>query len=146
MADVLTPGSLTSALADRPNWSGDTAAISRSVDAPTFLDGIALVAAVAAVAEDLDHHPDIDIRWRTVSVRQKADGALIASWGRVKGTCADRPAIRVQLRRMLALDDDLTDLHDACRTMPAIAWAAEHSAGRLLRSPTVFEDLVKMLA
>ena len=34
---------------------------------PTFLDGIRLVDAVAEVAEELDHHPDIDIRWTSVT-------------------------------------------------------------------------------
>jgi 4a-hydroxytetrahydrobiopterin dehydratase len=54
-------------LGDHPEWSGGTDGIRRSVTAPVFLDGIALVAAVSAVAEDMDHHPDMDIRWRTVT-------------------------------------------------------------------------------
>ena len=33
------------------------------------LDGIALVQQVAEAAEAADHHPDIDIRWRTVTFR-----------------------------------------------------------------------------
>jgi 4a-hydroxytetrahydrobiopterin dehydratase len=35
-------------------------------DFPTAIGG---VAAVAAVAEELNHHPDIDIRWRSVTFR-----------------------------------------------------------------------------
>jgi 4a-hydroxytetrahydrobiopterin dehydratase len=31
------------------------------------MDGIRLVQQVAEVAEELDHHPDIDIRWTTVT-------------------------------------------------------------------------------
>jgi 4a-hydroxytetrahydrobiopterin dehydratase len=38
----------------------------RSVKSDTFLDGIRLVATVAQLAESMNHHPDIDIRWRTV--------------------------------------------------------------------------------
>lgn len=82
----------------------------------------------------------------TVTVRQPANGRLEVSWGRVHGSCDDRIAIRAALRRMLALDDDLTDLHAALRTVPSLAWAAEAGSGRMLRSPTVFEDLVKTLA
>ncbi|GAB3858989.1 hypothetical protein GCM10029963_59570 [Micromonospora andamanensis] len=35
----------------------------------SFPDAIAVVDRVAATAEELDHHPDIDIRWRTVTFR-----------------------------------------------------------------------------
>ena len=69
MATVLSPAELADALAGLPAWSGDTDGIERAVKAPTFLDGIRLVDAVAAAAEDADHHPDIDIRWRTVTFR-----------------------------------------------------------------------------
>jgi 4a-hydroxytetrahydrobiopterin dehydratase len=33
----------------------------------SFLDGIEAVRSVAEEAERTDHHPDIDIRWRTVT-------------------------------------------------------------------------------
>ena len=33
----------------------------------SFLDGIEAVSQVAQLAERADHHPDIDIRWRTVT-------------------------------------------------------------------------------
>jgi N-glycosylase/DNA lyase len=82
----------------------------------------------------------------TVTVRTTPTERLEASWGRVKGSCDDRIAIKSQLRRMLALDDDLTELHSALRATPSLSWAADASAGRLLRSPTVFEDLAKTLA
>jgi len=82
----------------------------------------------------------------TVTVLQSNDGRLRATWGRVDGSCADRVAIRTQLRHMLALDDDLSDLHDRCAARPELAWVAELGVGRILRSPTVFEDLLKTLA
>jgi len=37
------------------------------LEAPSFLDGIELVGVVARAAEAANHHPDIDIRWRTVT-------------------------------------------------------------------------------
>jgi 4a-hydroxytetrahydrobiopterin dehydratase len=58
-------------------WTGDSTGLRRSYSAPTFLDGVRLVSDVADVAEEMDHHPDIDIRWRTVScvrVTHSADG------------------------------------------------------------------------
>jgi 4a-hydroxytetrahydrobiopterin dehydratase len=54
-------------LAELSGWSGSPAALRRTVKAPTFIAGIRLVDAVADVAEELDHHPDIDIRWRSVT-------------------------------------------------------------------------------
>ena len=82
----------------------------------------------------------------TISVGQGRDGRVMATWGRVKGSCDDRIAIKAQARHMLALDTDLGELHAVCRTRPDLAWVAECDAGRLLRSPTVFEDLAKTLA
>lgn len=49
-----------------PTWAGGPEAIVREVDAPSFRTAIDLVVAVADVAEAMDHHPDIDIRWRHV--------------------------------------------------------------------------------
>ena len=81
----------------------------------------------------------------TVSVRERR-GGLEASWGRVKGTCDDRIAVKAQLRRMLALDVDLGDLYDACARHPALGWVPTSGLGRLPRSPDAFEDLAKTLA
>ncbi|MGQ0625433.1 MAG: 4a-hydroxytetrahydrobiopterin dehydratase [Sporichthyaceae bacterium] len=69
MADrtPLSLTAITAALAELPGWSGDASGIRRTIKAPSFLAGIAVVDAVALAAEDLDHHPDIDIRWRTIS-------------------------------------------------------------------------------
>ena len=69
MATLLTPAGLAAGLAELPGWSGDATGIERAITAPTFGDGIRLVDAVAAAAEAADHHPDIDIRWRTVTFR-----------------------------------------------------------------------------
>lgn len=48
-------------------------------------------------------------------------------------------------RHILRLDDDLQDFYLATGNDPEFAWIAQQGAGRMLRSPTVFEDLVKML-
>ena len=51
-------------------------------------------------------------------------------------------ALTAAVRRMLCLDDDLSGFYAAVAEDPELAWAAR-GAGRLLRSPTVFEDVVK---
>jgi 3-methyladenine DNA glycosylase/8-oxoguanine DNA glycosylase len=48
-------------------------------------------------------------------------------------------------RHILRLDDDLRDFYLATDNDPEFVWISEQGAGRLLRSPTVFEDLVKMI-
>ncbi|MFN2577651.1 MAG: DNA-3-methyladenine glycosylase [Pyrinomonadaceae bacterium] len=49
------------------------------------------------------------------------------------------------VRHMFRLDDDLREFYGLMMADPEFAWIAEQGAGRLLRSPTVFEDLVKMI-
>jgi 3-methyladenine DNA glycosylase/8-oxoguanine DNA glycosylase len=79
-----------------------------------------------------------------LTVTVTANGTV--SWGRVTGTKADRAAIRSTLRRMLCVDDDVHDLYAACEKVPWLAWVPAVGGGRLLRSPTVWEDLARMLA
>src|SRR3954468_331281 len=67
MAELLSAGDVASGLAGLTGWSGDTTAIRRTVEAPSFPAAIRLVADVAQAAEDAGHHPDIDIRWRNVT-------------------------------------------------------------------------------
>jgi len=51
------------------DWRHDGDAIARTFEHRTFRDAIAFVHEVADVAEEMDHHPDIDIRWRKVILR-----------------------------------------------------------------------------
>ncbi|HSK27541.1 MAG TPA: 4a-hydroxytetrahydrobiopterin dehydratase [Jiangellales bacterium] len=67
MPELLEPADVEAGLAGLRGWAGDTSGIHRSVTAPDFLTGIRLVSDVAAAAEAMNHHPDIDIRWRTVT-------------------------------------------------------------------------------
>ena len=48
-------------------------------------------------------------------------------------------------RHILRLDDDLSGLYTAVADNERLAWVAHRRAGRLLRSPTVWEDLVKTI-
>lgn len=48
-------------------------------------------------------------------------------------------------RHILRLDDDMKPFYLATDQDPEFVWVAKQGAGRLLRSPTVFEDLVKMI-
>jgi 4a-hydroxytetrahydrobiopterin dehydratase len=70
MPELLTDDQITAAVKDDlTRWEVQEKTLVRSVENPTFLDGIRLVATVAQLAESMNHHPDIDIRWTTVTFR-----------------------------------------------------------------------------
>ena len=73
---------------------------------------------------------------RTVHVSEGRPG-----YARVEG--ATSPVL-AQLRHMFRLDEDLSAFYAVARDDPQLAWAAA-GAGRMLRSPTVFEDVVKTI-
>ena len=50
-----------------------------------------------------------------------------------------------QIRHILRLDDDFTGFYALVRNEETLAWIEESGADRLLRSPTVWEDLVKSI-
>ncbi|MGH3367719.1 MAG: 4a-hydroxytetrahydrobiopterin dehydratase [Nocardioidaceae bacterium] len=75
MADVLDEHMIHAALAKRPHWESRENALVRVVQAPDFLRGVQLVGEVAQVAEELNHHPDIDIRYTAVTFRLSTHSA-----------------------------------------------------------------------
>lgn len=54
-------------LRDLPDWERHGNAIRAVLVAPDFPAAIRLVEEVALEAEQMNHHPDIDIRWRTTT-------------------------------------------------------------------------------
>jgi 4a-hydroxytetrahydrobiopterin dehydratase len=63
---VLSDEQVDAALPDLDGWEHKDGALRRSIKFPAFLAGIDAVRRVGEHAEQKDHHPDIDIRWRTV--------------------------------------------------------------------------------
>ena len=66
---LLDPDEVRAALAALEGWRGDQREITRTVELPSFPAAIRVVDRVAEAAEELDHHPDIDIRWRRLTFR-----------------------------------------------------------------------------
>jgi 3-methyladenine DNA glycosylase/8-oxoguanine DNA glycosylase len=58
---------------------------------------------------------------------------------------AHRREAIAQMRACFRLDEDFSVFHRETRRHPHYRWIAAAGAGRLLRAPTVFEDIVKML-
>jgi 4a-hydroxytetrahydrobiopterin dehydratase len=75
MAELLTDEQIANALEALPLWTRDGGTIERTTELATFPQAIAAVREVAELAESADHHPDIDIRWRTVLFRLSTHSA-----------------------------------------------------------------------
>jgi 4a-hydroxytetrahydrobiopterin dehydratase len=70
MAELLTDDQIDLALRDHlPEWKVVDNELVRSIKRDTFLDGIRLVATVGQLAESMNHHPDMDIRYTTITFR-----------------------------------------------------------------------------
>jgi len=81
-------------------------------------------------------------RARTVRVVAGRPG-----FARVEGEnigARDAVVLADAVRHMLRLDADLSVFYDVARADAELSWAAD-GAGRMLRSPTVFEDVVKTI-
>ena len=65
---LLLPDEIYEELEQLPFWLLIGTAIRREYSHATFLDAIAFVVRVAQLAEAADHHPDIDIRFRRVTL------------------------------------------------------------------------------
>ncbi len=68
MSRLLQPAEVERQLAALPGWSTDGTSLHRSIAFASFPEAVAAVALLAIDAEEMNHHPDIDIRWRTVNL------------------------------------------------------------------------------
>ena len=73
-----------------------------------------------------------------------AKGAIKVTLARKVGKRAAEKIAR-DVRHMLRLDDDMSSFYELVATDADFNWIVASGAGRLLRGPTVFEDLVKTI-
>ena len=64
---------------------------------------------------------------------------------RLDRSTIDRDKAERDIRHILRLDDDMSEFYKVAASKPGTQWVSSRGAGRLLRSATVFEDLVKTL-
>jgi 4a-hydroxytetrahydrobiopterin dehydratase len=77
VTDDLNDESIDGWLKGRKGWKRSGNAITKDFEFPSFRNAIIFVNRVASLADDLDHHPDIDIRYTTVRLTlttHSADG------------------------------------------------------------------------
>lgn len=76
MAEVLDPHTVDQAIADRGlRWERHGDELVKVVHRRDFVQALAYVNAVGELAETAGHHPDIDIRWNTVTLRLSTHSA-----------------------------------------------------------------------
>lgn len=66
--ETLPEAEVRSALEPMPGWSVEGGAVVKQFSLPSFPAAIDFVTAVAGLAEEADHHPDLDIRYTNVRV------------------------------------------------------------------------------
>ncbi len=66
---LLTEAELKEFLFMHPQWRVEGKELLRTYELPSFREAIAFVGRVADAAEREDHHPDIDIRYKKVTLR-----------------------------------------------------------------------------
>lgn len=67
--DVLNDEQIAEALKSLPGWERDGVAIKKDFEFKSFLEAVAFFNRVAAIANEMDHHPDAYISYTDVTMR-----------------------------------------------------------------------------
>ncbi len=88
-----------------------------------------------------------------ISDSKAVHASLCATTGRLQITAQslqplssfETKEIKEQIGSCLRLNEDFRGFHEEARRRPEYRWIAKVGAGRMLRAPTLFEDMVKMI-
>jgi len=75
MTRLLTDEEITRQLDDLPGWQRDGESLVASYDAPDFPTAVQLIVEAGDVAEQMSHHPDVDLRWKVTHWRLSTHSA-----------------------------------------------------------------------
>ena len=78
-------------------------------------------------------------------MRDAGDRIAVLVRGESQLTGDQKVRIKHQLKVCLRLDEEMSEFYAEARRSPRFRWIPKAGAGRMLRSPTVFEDVVKMI-
>ncbi|MDP9981941.1 4a-hydroxytetrahydrobiopterin dehydratase [Pseudarthrobacter oxydans] len=73
--DILDEGQVDAALAELPDWRYRLGGLVTAYKAPTAAAALELIAAVGRLAEEQNHHPDLDWRYNRVFLRYSSHDA-----------------------------------------------------------------------
>ncbi len=80
-------------LAGMDGWERDGDAIRKTFEGEDFMSSVGLVDRLAPVAEEMNHHPDLEISWNKVTVepvhalRGRAHGERLRARGKHRRPC-----------------------------------------------------------
>jgi 4a-hydroxytetrahydrobiopterin dehydratase len=79
--ELLTDDQITAELSEAPGWALENGEITRTIERRDFKDALLLVGAVAFLAEQANHHPDVLIQWNkvTLTLSTHSAGGLTAA-------------------------------------------------------------------
>jgi 4a-hydroxytetrahydrobiopterin dehydratase len=75
---LLDDGAIKSKLGELDGWARDGDAITKTFERGDFVGSVKFVDSIAEPAEDMNHHPDLEISWDKVkvSITNHAEGGL----------------------------------------------------------------------
>jgi len=75
MSRLLSDEEITRQLRDLPGWRRDDTSLVTSYDAPDFPAAVQLIVEAGDAAEQMSHHPDVDLRWKVTRWRLSTHSA-----------------------------------------------------------------------
>jgi 4a-hydroxytetrahydrobiopterin dehydratase len=75
MSRLSTEEEITRQLGNLPGWRRDGQTLVASYDAPDFPAAVQLIVDVGDQAEQMGHHPDVDLRWKITHWRLSTHSA-----------------------------------------------------------------------
>ncbi|HQU84158.1 MAG TPA: hypothetical protein PKY59_13570 [Pyrinomonadaceae bacterium] len=98
---------------------------------------------------ELDENFNLSYVFTDENAKHPIYGTIFEKDGKLEIELNEKPSneekIRRDVRHILRLDDDLSEFYKLVKKEKSLKWIPTLCAGRLLRSPTVWEDLVKTL-
>jgi 4a-hydroxytetrahydrobiopterin dehydratase len=78
---LLTDTEIEEALVELPGWERDDDTIVRDFDRGNFVGAVEFLNAILPIAEAANHHPDVGISWKdvTVSISTHSEGGITAN-------------------------------------------------------------------
>ena len=93
--DTLSQAGIDAALTGLPDWEYRAGALVTVYKLPTSAAALELIAAIGQIAEEMDHHPDLDWRYNRVFVlftSHDAGAAVSTRDIRAAGRCSEAAA------------------------------------------------------
>jgi 4a-hydroxytetrahydrobiopterin dehydratase len=75
MSRLLADEEITRQLGDLPGWRRDGESLAAAYDAPDFPTAVQLIVEAGDEAEQMQHHPDVDLRWKVTRWRLSTHSA-----------------------------------------------------------------------